>query len=117
VQVDEITIPSPDFPGGQTFGPVTLTTDLDVAVGQRLEVPVTFAPRRRRIFGIDWYPHLCHVRGAITVAGDQITLVLMDAQMQIQPAAWWRRLGYWLLARPEPSSTGTAYLRSRLQRR
>jgi hypothetical protein len=117
VQVDEITIPSPDFPDGQTFGPVTLAVERDVVRDSRFEVPVTFAARRRRVFGVDWYPHLYHARGVFSVVGDEITLALTEAPIRIEPAAWWRRLGYWLLGRPAPSGRGAADPRSRLPSR
>jgi hypothetical protein len=114
VEVDEITIPSPDFPNGQTFGPVTLERGHE---DPGRELPVTFALQRRRRFGVDWYPQIYHARGVFNVNRNRITLALTDAPMVIERATWWRRFGFWLLARPQRASTGTVDAHSRLSRR
>lgn len=117
MEVDEITIPSPDFPNGQTFGPVTLERGHEGPVDPCRELPVTFAPQRRRRLGVDWYPQIYHARGVFNVNRNRITLALTDAPVVIERAIWWRRFGYWLLARPHRASTGTVDAPSRLSRR
>ncbi|MBI3490933.1 MAG: hypothetical protein HY047_03955 [Acidobacteria bacterium] len=98
MEVDEITIPSPDFPGGQTFGPVTVEGMWEGPIDLNDELPVTFAPQRCRLFGIGWYSHICRTRGVFNVTADRITL-RPTAPVASARAAWWRRLGYWLLTR------------------
>ena len=116
VEVDEITIPSPDFPGGQTFGPVTIDGRWDGPVDASRELPVTFAVHHCRRFGIGWYPQRCRTRGIFTVVADRISLTL-TAPMVVERAAWWRRLGFWLLSRSRGSRLRRADVRARLSRR
>lgn len=103
MEVDEITIPLTDFPDGQTFGPVTIERGHEGAMDPRREVPVTFVLRRRRRFGVDWYPETYHARGVFSVVRDQITLALTDVPVVVEHATWWRRVGYWLLGTPRSS--------------
>lgn len=103
VEVDEITIPSPDFPNGP--------------VDPCRELPVTFALQRRRRFGVDWYPRIYHARGVFNVNRDRITLALTDAPVVIKRATWWRRFGFWLFARSYRASTETVDGHTRLLRR
>jgi hypothetical protein len=116
MEVDAITIPSPDFPNGETFGPVTLERGHEGPVDPRRELPVTFVLQRRRMFGVDWYSQICHARGVFSVVRDQITLTLTDAPVVIERATWWRRFGYWLLARPHRANTETVAAHRRLSR-
>ncbi len=44
MEVDEITVPSPDVPGGLTFGPVTLETVWEDPVDLSNELLVTMMP-------------------------------------------------------------------------
>jgi hypothetical protein len=98
MEVVEITVPSPDFPDGETFGPVTLEPVWEGPVDLDLELPVIMTPRRQRFLGVRWYPEVCRTRGVFAVAGDRIILK-PTAPVVIARAAWWRRLGYWLLTR------------------
>ena len=65
--VDEITVPSPDFPAGLTFGPVTLEDVREGALDLRHELPVTMTPRCRRFLGIRWYRETYRTRGVFHV--------------------------------------------------
>jgi hypothetical protein len=76
MEVDEIMIPSPDTPGGQTFGPVTLESTWDGPVDLKGELPVAFAPERCRFFGIGWYRQIYRTRGVFSVTANRITLRL-----------------------------------------
>ena len=96
MEVNEITIPSPNFPGGQTFGPVTLELTWEGPVDLKDELPVIITPRSRRFMDIRWYPDVSRTRGVFTVTGDRIML-RPTAPVVIERATWWRRLGYWLL--------------------
>jgi len=116
MEVDEITIPSPDFPGGQTFGPVRIEGRCDGPVDVRRELPVTFAVHHCRRFGIGWYPQRCQARGIFTVVANRITLTL-TAPMVIERAAWWRRLGFWLFSGSRHTRARPADVRARLSRR
>ena len=116
LEVDEITIPSPDFPKGHTFGPVLLVLG-STTVDSKLEVPVSFAFQRRKMFGIEWYPQICRVRGVFRVNRDRITLVLTDAPVVIERASFWRRIGSWLVTRSSRTKTRPADAQSRLFRR
>ena len=56
MEIDEITIPSPDFPDGQTFGPATLHESArEGPVDPTRELAIRFVPQRCRVWGIDWY--------------------------------------------------------------
>ena len=115
MEVDEITIPSSNFPGGQTFGPVMLEDAWEGPIELDDELPVTFALQRCRLFGISWYPQICRTRGVFTVTADRITL-RPTAPILSERAAWWRRVGYWLFARPARASRTPANARGRLSR-
>ena len=101
MEVDEITVPSPDFPAGLTFGPVTLEDVWEGALDLRHEVPVTMTPRCRRFLGIRWYPEIYRARGVFHVTRDRITF-RPTAPASIERATSWRRFGYWLLTRASP---------------
>lgn len=117
MEIDEITIPSPDFPNGQTFGPVTLERGHEKPPDPRREWPVTFSLQHRRRFGVDWYPEICHASGVFRVVSDHITLVLTDAPAVIEPASWWRRVGYRLLAGSHRATMETTNAQRRLSHR
>ena len=117
MEVDEITIPSPDFPNGETFGPVTLERGHEGGVDPRRELPVTFALERRRILGIDWYPQTYHARGVFNVTRDRITLALTEASVVVERASLWRRCGFWLLARRHRANAETADAHRRFSHR
>jgi hypothetical protein len=106
LEIDEVSVPSPDFPNGQRFGPVTLESGRVGPIDVHSELPVTFAMRRRRVLGVDWYAGTCHARGVFTVRRDRISLVL-TAPVVVDRAAWWRRFGYWVFARPPRTTTAT----------
>lgn len=110
MEVDEITIPCRDFPGGQTFGPVTLEDTWEGPVDLREELPVTFALQRCRAFGISWHSQVCHTRGVLDVTADRITLK-PTAPIVIEPAAWWRRFGHWWLTRRNRTRGAPAVMR------
>jgi hypothetical protein len=116
MEVDEIMIPSPDTPGGQTFGPVTLESTWDGPVDLKGELPVAFAPERCRFFGIGWYRQIYRTRGVFSVTANRITL-RPTAPVLIERAAWWRRCGYWLLARRNRARSAPADARGRKSRR
>ncbi len=116
VEVGEITIPSPDLPKGHTFGPVLLVFG-STSVDSKLEVPVSFAFQRRRMFGIDWYPQICRARGVFRVNRDRITLVLTDGPIVVERASFWRRIGSWLVTRSSRTKTRPADAQGRLFRR
>lgn len=116
MEVDEITIPSPDFPGGQTFGPVTLEDTEEGPVNLKAELPVTFALQHRRFFGISWYSQTCQTRGVFNVTADRIAF-RPTAPVLIERAEWWRRFGYWLLTRRNRASSAPADSRGRMSRR
>ena len=116
MEVDEITIPSPDFPGGQTFGPVTLESPWEGPVDLNGELPVMFALQYCRFFGSSWYSQICHTRGVFDVTADRITL-RPTAPVLIERAAWWRRFGYWLLTRPNRASRTRADARGPMSRK
>ena len=109
VEVDEVTVPSPDFPDGQRFGPVTVESGRDDPFDTQSELPVAFAIQHRRLFGIDWYPGVCHARGIFNVTRNRIRLRL-TTPVVVDRAAWWRRLGYWVLARPARTTAVTPAL-------
>ena len=97
MEVNEITIPSPDF-GSQTFGPVTVENMWKGPVDRKDEVPVAFALERCWFLGIVWYREMYRTRGVFQVMADQITL-WPTAPVLVERAAWWRRFGYSLLTR------------------
>jgi len=105
MEVDEITVPSPDVPGGLTFGPVTLETGWEDPVDLSNEPPVTMTPHCRRVLGIRWYRETYRTRGVFHVTRDRITL-RPTAPVVVERAAWWRRCGYWLLTRGSPRRRG-----------
>lgn len=105
MNVDEVTIPSLDFPGGQTFGPVEIEPSWDGPADWREELPVAMRPRSRRFLGVCWYPEVYFTRGVFTVSGDRI-LIRPTAPIVVTRAAWWRRLGYRIFGRrPHARST------------
>jgi hypothetical protein len=116
VEVDEITIPSPDFANGLTFGPVTIESGWGGPFDAQAELPVAFALHHRRLFGVDWYPGTCYGRGVFSVIRDRITLRL-TAPAVIEPAGSWRRFGYWLIAGPSRTTYQTPDAHRRLSRR
>ena len=67
MEVNEITIPSLNCPGGQTFGPVTLEHAWEGLVDLKDELPVIITPRSLRFIGIGWY----RTRGVFTVTQDR----------------------------------------------
>ena len=93
MEVDEITVPSPDVPGGLTFGPVTLETVWEDPVDLSNEPPVTMTPHCRRFLGIRWYRETYRTRGVFHVTRDRITL-RPTVPVVVDRAAWWRRFGY-----------------------
>jgi len=101
MEVDEVTVPSSDVPGGLTFGPVTLEDVWEDSVDLSNELPVTMTPHCRRFLGIRWYTETYRARGVFYVTRDHITLRPV-ARIVIERATWWRRLGYWLLTRGSP---------------
>ena len=109
VEVEEVSVPSPDFPDGQRFGPVTLEGGHGGPVDMQPELSVAFAIERRRVLGIDWYPGICHARGIFYVTRDRIRLRL-TTPVTIDRAAWWRRFGFWVLARPTRATAVTTSL-------
>jgi len=115
MEVDEVTIPSPDFPGGQTFGPVTLENAWEAPVSLTGELPVTYVPHRVRLFGIDWYRQICRTRGVFGVTANRITLT-PTAPVLIERGAWWRRCGFWLFTRSSRLNTTPAETRGRVSR-
>jgi hypothetical protein len=98
MEVQEVTIPFREFPENHTFGPVTVESPWIESADSSREVPVTFAPRRYRFLGIIWYAETYRTRGVFSVKGDQIALQ-PTAPTFVERTAWWRRVGYWLLAR------------------
>ena len=105
LKVDEITVPSPDVPGGLTFGPVTLETGWDDPVDFSHELPVIMTPHCRGFLGIRWYRETYRTRGVFDVTRDRITL-RPTAPVVVERAAWWRRCGYGLLTRWSPRRRG-----------
>ena len=101
MEVDEISIPSPDVPGGLTFGPVTLEHAWEGPVDLKNELPVIITPRSRRFMGIRWYRETYRTRGVFHVTRDRIML-RPTAAVSIERATWWRRFGYWLLTWRSP---------------
>ena len=117
MEVDEITVLSPVFPDGLTFGPVTLEGVWDGRAEPRDELPVRLIVRRRRFLGVQWYAERYRTRGVFTVADDRVRF-RPTARVARERAAWWRRLGCWLL---EHGRSGTERqwigVRSRRERR
>ena len=97
MEVDEITVPSPDFPGGLSFGPVTLDNGWVNGVDIRDELPVTLTPRCCRSLGVRWYRERYRTRGVFTVMRNHI-LFTPTAPVVVERAGWWRRLGYLIVA-------------------
>ena len=106
MEVNEITILSPTFLGGQTFGPVTLEPAWEGPVDLKDELPVIITPRGRRCMGIHWYPEMACTRGVFTVTGDRI-IFRPTAPVVIERTTWWRRCGYRLLTFWSPRQPGT----------
>src|SRR5215510_13253386 len=98
MEVDEITVLSPVFPDGLTFGPVTLESAWDGRAEPRDELPVRLTVRRRRFLGIHWYAERYRTRGVFTVANDRVRFQ-PTADVALERAAWWRRVGCRLLER------------------
>jgi hypothetical protein len=101
MHVDEITIVSPDFPDGLSFGPVTLQRQWEGSVETRDELPVMLTPRCGQFLGIRWYLERYKARGVFTVTRDQI-LFRPTAALLVERAAWWRRAGYLFLTSWSP---------------
>ena len=101
MEVDEITVPSPDCPAGLTFGPVTLEDVWEGSGDLSDELPIALTPRCRQFLGIRWYPETYRTRGVFSVTRDRIML-RPTAPVLIERATWWRRFGYWLLAHWRP---------------
>ena len=97
MEVDEITVPSPDVPGGLSFGPVTLDDAWVNRVDLKDELPVTLTPRCCRSLGVRWYPERYRTRGVFTVTRNHI-LFTPTAPVVVERAGWWRRIGYFILA-------------------
>jgi hypothetical protein len=95
MEVDEITVPSPDVPAGLTFGPVMLEDVWEGALDLRDALPVTMTPRCRRFLGIRWYRETYRTRGVFHVTRNRI-MFRPTAPVAIERAASWRRFGYWL---------------------
>jgi len=98
MEVDEITVLSPDFPGGLTFGPVTLESAWEGSPEVRDELAVRLTPRRLQFLGIYWYAERYRTRGVFTVADDHVHF-RPTAGVSRERAAWWRRFGCRLLER------------------
>jgi len=96
MHVDEITIVSAAFPGGLTFGPVTLDRPWEGSVETRDELSVTLTPRCGQFLGIRWYLERYKARGVFIVMRDQV-LFRPSAALLVERAAWWRRAGYLFL--------------------
>src|SRR5262245_10662267 len=118
MEVDEITVLSPVFPDGLTFGPVTLEIVSDGRTEPRDELPVRLVVRRRRFLGIHWYAERYRTRGVFTVADDRVRF-RPTTRVARERAAWWRRLGCWLLehCRPRTEHQWIGVRRSRRERR
>ena len=101
MEVDEVTVPSPDVPAGLTFGPVTLEDVWEGPVDVRQELPVTMTPRCRRFLSIRWYRETYRTRGVFHLTRDRI-MFRPTAPVSIEPATSWRRFGYWLLTCGSP---------------
>ena len=101
MEVDEITVLSPAFPDGLTFGPVTLEIAWDGRAEARDELPVRLTVRRRRFLGVQWYAERYRTRGVFTVADDRVRF-RPTSRVARERAAWWRRVGCWLLERCRP---------------
>jgi len=101
MEVDEVTVPSPDLPAGLSFGPVTLDSASDGTVNTRDELPVTLTPRCCQFLGIRWYLEQCRTRGVFHVRRDRIFFT-PTAGVSITRAAWWRRTGYRLFTFLKP---------------
>jgi hypothetical protein len=97
MRVAEMTIPSPDFPCGHTFGPVTIEL-ADAGIAADGELPVTFAAEMCRFLGIRWFPDVYRTRGVFAVRADQI-IFRPTARVVAERAEWWRRAGYSLIVR------------------
>lgn len=95
--VAEMTIPSPDFPSGHTFGPVTIELT-DGAVDSDGELPVTFSPEMCVFLGVRWFPDVYRSRGVFAVRADRI-IFRPTARVRAERAEWWRRAGYSLIVR------------------
>jgi hypothetical protein len=95
--VAEITVPSKDLPDGLSFGPVTVDSGVAGSVDARDELPVTLTPCWYQFLGVRWYVERYRTRGVFNVIRDQI-LFTPTAPLLLVRAAWWRRLGYRLLA-------------------
>jgi hypothetical protein len=119
MEVDEITVLSPVFPGGLTFGPVTLESAYDGRAEPRDELPVRLIVRRRRFLGIQWYAERYRTSGVFSVADDRVRF-RPTSRVARERAAWWRRLGCWLLehgrARPDHELIGVRKARHERRR-
>src|SRR5262249_27068966 len=97
-----ITVLSPVFPDGLTFGPVTLDSAWDGRAERSVdELPVRLIVRRRRFLGVQWYAERYRTKGVFTIADDRVRF-RPTARVARERAAWWRRLGCWLLERCRP---------------
>jgi hypothetical protein len=101
MEVDEITVPSPDLPDGLSFGPVTVERGWEGAVDPRDELPVVLTPSCCEFGGIRWYAERYRARGVFTVVRDQIVFA-PTVPVARERVAWWRRIGYRLLRRLTP---------------
>ena len=115
MEIDEITIPSPDFPDGQSSGRRHL---MRAQRKGRLTRPASCQSglsHRCRVWGIDWYPLISRTRGTISVAGNRITL-RPTVPVLVERAVWWRCCGYWMLAHSHRQSSVPAETRRRVSR-
>ena len=106
MEVDEVTVPSPDSPEGLSFGPVTVESGWEDRVNPSDEVAVTVTPRCCECLGVRWYLETYRTRGVFSVARSQI-LFHPTAPGVVERAIWWRRLGYRVLARVSPRAHRT----------
>src|SRR5437867_2415704 len=97
MQVDEVTVPSPDLPEGLSFGPVTLQSFGRGSFDNYDELPVMLTPHRYQCLGVTWYFERCRTRGVFDVKRDEI-LFTPTGPVLTERASWWRRAGYRLLS-------------------
>ena len=108
MEIDEITVPSTDVPGGLSFGPVTVEGAWEGALDTSDELPVTLTPRCCRFLGIRWYGERYHTRGVFSVTRDHIAF-RPTAALAVERADWWRRVGFRVLSWREANGTSHAH--------
>ena len=98
MEVERVIVASPNFLEGQTLGSVTVEYAWEGPVNLNDEVAVTLMSGCEYRFGVVWYSTICQTQGVLDVTADRIHLK-PTAPIVFERAAWWRRLGYWLLMR------------------